>query len=65
MKSFLKCAVIVIVSQVITYYIAGIIAQLALGANEFYPPSPNAIRYLRAPHDPRRSLNLHQQKRLR
>ena len=52
MKSFLKFAVIVIVSQVITYYIAGIIAQLALGANEFYPPSPNAISYLRDPHDP-------------
>lgn len=37
-------------SQVLTYYIAGIIAQLLLGANEFYPPSPNAIVYLRDPH---------------
>lgn len=52
MKSFLKFALVVIVSQVITYYLAGIVAQLALGANEFYPPSPNAIRYLRDPHDP-------------
>ena len=52
MKSFLKFALIVIVAQVITYYIAGIIAQLAFGANEFYPPSPNAISYLRDPHDP-------------
>jgi hypothetical protein len=52
MKSFLKFALIVIVAQVITYYIAGIIAQLALGASEFYPPSPNAISYLRDPHDP-------------
>ena len=52
MKSFLKFALIVIVAQVVTYYIAGIIAQLALGASEFYPPSPNAISYLRDPHDP-------------
>jgi hypothetical protein len=52
LKSFLKFVLIVILCQVITYYIAGIIAQLVLGANEFYPPSPNAISYLRDPHDP-------------
>jgi hypothetical protein len=45
-KSFLKFSLIVIVSQIITYYIAGIIAQVVLGASEFYPPSPNAISYL-------------------
>jgi hypothetical protein len=51
-KSFLKFALIVIVAQVVTYYFAGIIAQLVLGANQFYPPSPTAISYLRDPHDP-------------
>jgi len=51
-KTLLKFILIVIVSQIITYYIAGIIAQLFLGANAFYPPSPNAISYLRDPHDP-------------
>ena len=51
-KSFLKFALIVIVGQVVTYYFAGIIAQSMLGANQFYPPSPTAISYLRDPHDP-------------
>ena len=52
LKSFLKFALIVLIVHIVTYYIAGIIAQLVLGANEFYPPSPNAISYLRDPHDP-------------
>jgi hypothetical protein len=52
LKTFLKFTLIVVVSQLVTYYIAGIIAQLALGANAFYPPSPNAISYLKDPHDP-------------
>jgi hypothetical protein len=52
LKTFLKFSLIVIVSQLITYYIAGIIAQLGLGANAFYPPSPNAISYMKDPHDP-------------
>jgi len=37
-------------SQVFTYYLAGIVAQFLLGASEFYPPSPNAIVYLKDPH---------------
>jgi hypothetical protein len=52
LKSFLKFAVIVVLAQVVTYYFAGIIAQTLLGANQFYPPSAQAIRYLRDPHDP-------------
>ena len=52
LKSFLKFALIMIIAQVVTYYFAGIIAQLVLGANQFYPPSPQAISYLRDPHDP-------------
>jgi hypothetical protein len=51
-KSFLKFALIVLIAHIVTYFIAGIIAQLVLGANEFYPPSPHAISYLRDPHDP-------------
>ncbi len=50
-KSFLKFALIVVIAQVVTYYFAGIIAQTVLGANQFYPPSPNAISYLRDPRD--------------
>jgi hypothetical protein len=52
LTSFLKFALIVVIAQVVTYYFAGIIAQTLLGANQFYPPSPNAISYLRDPHDP-------------
>jgi hypothetical protein len=51
-KSFIKFSLIVIVAHILTYYFAGVIAQLALGAAEFYPPSPNAISYLKDPHDP-------------
>jgi hypothetical protein len=51
-KSFLKFALIVLITHIVTYFIAGIIAQLLLGASEFYPPSPHAISYLRDPHDP-------------
>jgi hypothetical protein len=49
-KSFLKFAGIMIIAQMVTYFIAGVIAQQVLGANQFYPPSPNAISYLRDPH---------------
>jgi hypothetical protein len=49
-KTFLKFALIVIFAQAITYFVAGIIAQTLLGANEFYQPSPNAIRYLKDLH---------------
>ena len=51
-KSFLKFAGIMVIAQMVTYFIAGVIAQQVLGANQFYPPSPNAITYLRDPHDP-------------
>ena len=51
-KSFLKFALIVVIAQLITYFFAGVIAQLVLGANQFYPPSPTAISYLSDPHDP-------------
>lgn len=50
-KPLIKFSLIVIIAHILTYYFAGIIAQLALGAAEFYPPSPNAISYLKDPHD--------------
>jgi len=50
-KSFVKFTGIVVVAQLVTYFVAGVIAQNVLGANEFYPPSANAISYLRDPHD--------------
>ena len=34
-------------AQVATYYIAGLIAFLGLGSAQYYPPSPNAISFLR------------------
>jgi hypothetical protein len=37
----------VIVAQVATYYFAGLIAFLGLGSAQYYPPSPNAISFLR------------------
>ena len=52
LKTFLGFALIVVIAQVVTYFFAGVIAQLVLGANQFYPPSPTAISYLRDPHDP-------------
>jgi hypothetical protein len=52
LKSFLKFALIVVLAQVVTYFVAGVIAQNVLGASQFYPPSPKAISYLRDPHDP-------------
>lgn len=51
MKKYIKFLVIITFTHLITYYIAGIIAQLFLGAKEFYPPSSNALPYLKDPHD--------------
>jgi len=50
-KSLIKFSLIVIIAHILTYFFAGIIAQQVLGAAEFYPPSPNAISYLKDPHD--------------
>lgn len=51
-KSLLKFILIFIVSQIITYYLAGMLAQLVLGAGAYYPPSPTALSYLKNPQDP-------------
>jgi hypothetical protein len=52
LKSLPKFAVVVMVTMVATYFIAGLVARFVLGASEFYPPSPNAITYLRDPAAP-------------
>ena len=48
-KSALVFAIGVIILHVITYYFAGIIAQVILNAHQYYPPSPTAISSLRDP----------------
>jgi hypothetical protein len=56
LKSFLKTAGITIVTTVVTYFIAGLVARFLLGGSEFYPPSPAAISYLRDPAAPGMAL---------
>jgi hypothetical protein len=58
LKSFLKFAWIVMVTMVVTYFIAGLVARFALGGAEFYPPSPTAISYLRDPAAPGMALKI-------
>jgi hypothetical protein len=48
-KSVLTFFVGVIVLHIVTYYFAGIIAQVGMGARQYYPPSPNALSFLRDP----------------
>jgi hypothetical protein len=51
LKIFIKFCLVVISVHIITYYIAGFIGRYVLGSSEFYPPSPNAISYLRDPQN--------------
>jgi len=55
-KSLVKFSLIVMVTMVVTYFIAGLVARFALGGDEFYPPSPTAISYLRDPAGPGMAL---------
>jgi hypothetical protein len=48
-RSVLVFVVGVIVLHIVTYYFAGIIAQVGMGARQYYPPSPNALSFLRDP----------------
>lgn len=48
-KSILLFFIGVMIIHTITYVIAGIIAQVGLGVGVYYPPSPNAISFLRDP----------------
>ena len=47
--SLFKFAAITMVTMVVTYFLAGLVARFVLGGSEFYPPSPTAISYLRDP----------------
>jgi hypothetical protein len=58
LKSFLKFALIMMVTMVVTYFIAGLVARFVLGGDEFYPPSPTAISYLRDPAAPGMALKI-------
>lgn len=58
LKSFLKFAGIVMVTMVVTYFVAGLVARFGLGGHEFYPPSPTAISYLRDPAAPGMALKI-------
>jgi hypothetical protein len=55
-KSLVKFAWIVMVTMVVTYFIAGLVARFVLAGDEFYPPSPTAISYLRDPAGPGMAL---------
>jgi hypothetical protein len=55
-KSLVKFTLIVMVTMVATYFVAGLVARFVLGGSEFYPPSPTAISYLRDPAGPGMAL---------
>ena len=55
-KSLVKFSLIVMVTMVVTYFVAGLVARFVLGGSEFYPPSPTAISYLRDPAAPGMAL---------
>lgn len=56
LKSFLKFAGIVMVTMIVTYAVAGVVARFGLGGSEFHPASPTAISYLRDPAAPGMAL---------
>jgi len=55
-KSFVKFALIMMVTMVVTYFLAGLVARFVLGGEAYYPPSPTAISYLRDPSAPGMTL---------
>jgi hypothetical protein len=58
LKSFLKFAIIMMVTMVVTYFLAGLVARFVLGGDAYYPPSPTAISYLRNPSAPGMALRI-------
>ncbi len=56
LKSFLKFAVIVMVTMLVSYFLAGLVARFVLGGDAYYPPSPTAISYLKDPMGPGMAL---------
>lgn len=57
-KSLLKFIMIVMVIQIVTDYLTGILARMVLGAGAYYPPSPTAPGYLKNPQDPPEQLRI-------
>ncbi len=55
-KSFGKFALILMVTTIVTYFLAGLVARFVLGGEAYYPPSPTAISYLRDPSAPGQAL---------
>lgn len=51
-RSILTFALGMVIFQILTYILAGVIAQRVLGAWVFYPPSPDALVFLRDPSSP-------------
>jgi len=49
LRSLLKFAGITMVTMIVTYFLAGLVARFLLGGAAYYPPSPTAISYLRDP----------------
>lgn len=49
LRSVLIFALGMVIFQVITYLFAGVLAQNLFGASVFYPPSPEALCFLRDP----------------
>lgn len=49
MRAAVKFVALVALVHVVSYLLAGIVGQRALGLHEFYPPSDHAISYLRDP----------------
>jgi hypothetical protein len=56
LKSFPKFALVTVVTMVVSYFIAGLVARFVLGGDAYYPPSPTAISYLRDPAAPGMAL---------
>lgn len=51
-RSIFTFALGMVIFQILTYVLAGVIAQRLLGAWVFYPPSPDALVFLRDPLSP-------------
>ena len=58
LKSFVKFGLIMMVTMVVTYFLAGLVARFALGGSDFYSPSRTAISYLRDPTAPGMALTV-------
>ena len=56
LKSLIKFSLIMMVTMIVTYFLAGLVARFVLGGDAYYPPSPTAISYLKDPAAPGMAL---------